>query len=249
VWVATCYGGYCTPSSGSCTEDLDCPGGFVCIDGECLRGSEPIPCTSAFECATGQYCRGGFCQDGGDTNQCTTGDDCPGGGSGDDVGQACIAGVCSGSLGSYQTCGGNDDVSFCPAGTACTSGYCLPAEGACNLDGDCGDGESCMRGWCGVACEGDSGCAAGETCALGRCAAVCTDYSQCAAHESCFDGGCVPTDSVVSSLGGSQDLWSVDMPGSSGDVQGGCSTGGSSGSLWLMLALFAPMALRKRRRA
>src|SRR6185503_7983765 len=212
---AVCEGGYCLPGGDggghSCSSDGDCPGGYGCVGGHCAPVQDPEACDSAFDCG-GHLCVGGFCQPGGDVVECETAQDCYGN---DDVGnETCIGGICYDNSVDLRLCSSSD---ICPAGFECRGGTCNRSEGACELDGDCTDGQSCIDGWCGQRC--DAGCSG--TCALGRCVAACGTYSDCEIGEACWSGGCVPRYSVVARSGGDPQLWVVALPGS-GNVEGGC---------------------------
>jgi len=57
-----------------CTDDADCPGGGVCVDGECVI---PVGCATAADCASDEECVDGVCvAQGGD--DCDSDADCDG---------------------------------------------------------------------------------------------------------------------------------------------------------------------------
>ena len=242
---AVCVGGYCLPGGdgggGSCSSDDQCPGGYGCSGGHCAPADDPVACDSQYDCG-GNLCTGGFCQPGGDVVTCETAQDCYGN---DDVGnETCVDGVCYDNSVDLRLCSSS---TICPAGFSCSGGTCQRQEGACELDADCGDGDSCIEGWCGQRC-GD-GCGSG-VCAAGRCVAACDTYSQCEIGEACWSGGCMPKYALVARDGGDPQLWVVALPGS-GNVTGGCQAGGgagaSAGALLLLCAAVLGLGRRRRR--
>ncbi len=243
VYVNTCYGGFCTPSTGGCTDATDCAGGEVCANGVCVPGDPPAQCANDYDCPGGYTCENGVCQPGGVVDGCTTAADCPANGT-DDVGPACVGGLCTSNRIAPTSCAAGET---CAPGTSCSGGVCLPIAGACELDSDCSDGSSCVAGWCGVACASGSECTTG-VCSLGRCADPCGDYSQCGNYEACLSGGCVPLAAAVGQVGGDQSSWEPDVPGSdSNDVKGGCNSGGGGAGGTLLLVLCAFGLIRRRR--
>ncbi len=245
VYPETCFGGFCTPNPGGCTADGDCPGGFGCTDGLCTPLGEPQPCVTVFDCGGGQVCSGGFCEPG-EAETCVTADDCPRNPN-DDVGAACIGGVCSTQANAITHCTSSAD---CAPGFGCAGGECAEIPGACQLDGDCAEG-ACIAGWCGTACAESSSCGSGQVCTGGRCAASCRTYGDCGEYETCLDGGCVPLPSPGRGTGGDQSGWDV-SPMS--ELGGGCSVSersrGGGGVGWLLAVAAAlvigPFAGRRR---
>lgn len=244
--IPVCYGGYCSAGTGDCILDSDCPGGFGCTEGECIPVFDPTRCQNQYDCRGGYVCESGVCQPGGDVVECQTSSDCYGN---DDVGnEQCIGGVCVDSTVDLRLC---SDDSVCPSGTACTGGFCMRAEGACELDSDCSGGDSCISGWCGLRCPDDGGCGSGFTCSMSRCVPECVSYDECGTSETCWSGGCVALYAFVGQPGGDIDLWQVALP-EEGDVQGGCQASGSGSSTGLgllLLALVLGTVRRKRSRA
>lgn len=245
VWVPVCYDGFCVPGGGDCAGDPDCPGGAVCEDGTCLDADPPTPCTSQYDCGGGAVCEGGFCEPtDSPTGACETADDCPRNPE-DDVGPACVGGLCTSNRTSLPSCAASAD---CAAGTLCSGGVCLPAAGACELDGDC-DGGTCVSGWCGQACAAADECAAGDACVLGRCGAGCQTYADCGDMQACLGGGCVAIPAVIrAGLGGGQSAWEPELPGAS-PVGGGCSATGDARADLLVAVLLALGLLATRRRS
>jgi hypothetical protein len=111
--------GQCVPSGG-CTTDTECPGGQMCIAGQCLT-----PNCATLGCPAGMTCdpASGDCVA---SAACRVSSDCP-------SGHPCVGGQCVAS--GCQTTG-------CPAGMACdpTSGQCIPA--GCAVTG-CAPGTVC----------------------------------------------------------------------------------------------------------
>ena len=135
-----------------CSVDTDCPGGQICINGECV--DDPAPeCTVDSDCPQGEICINGKCvpdddvvdplpdpdDDGPDPDpdpdpdpvgdECKIDADCP-------EGQVCVNGKC------VTTCSIDSD---CPAGYVCVNGVCVLA---CTIDSDCPDGQICVNGVC-----------------------------------------------------------------------------------------------------
>jgi MYXO-CTERM domain-containing protein len=249
VYPPVCYGGFCTPSGGDCDDDIDCPGGMVCVDGDCVGAEDPTPCTSQYDCGGAAVCNGGFCEPTDWPDGCEVPEDCPRKPE-DDVGPACVGGVCTTSRIAPPACAAPGE---CSHGTECSAGVCTPIAGACELDSDCG--ANCIDGWCGISCTETAECSDGAVCARGRCVAPCATYAECGGFDACLAGGCVPLPAVVAAgYGGDQSLWKVDLPGESpADVGGGCgcstaaSASGSGGAVW-WIVLMAPLVLRRRRR-
>ena len=247
VFVPVCYGGFCTPGGGGCSEDSECDGGTACIDGNCLPIGDPTSCQTQFDCGGGAVCEGGFCVPTDSPAECTVAEDCPADPEDDVV--ACIGGLCTSSRLSTTLCSTDGD---CNAGRACTAGTCGVIPGACELDGDCSDA-GCIDGWCGTACATAGDCAAGEACTLGRCGASCATYAECGTFQACLGGGCLALPAYVAAgRSGDQSVWAVDVPGEGqSDVAGGCAAApgerDSTTSFWL-LVLIVPLGLARRRR-
>lgn len=86
----------------TCARDADCPGGGICVGGECLI---PVACREDADCATGEECAGGQCV-------AVGGDDC-------ETDADCAPLVCD-----RGTCGP------CGADADCEDGRCAP-DGTC----------------------------------------------------------------------------------------------------------------------
>jgi hypothetical protein len=182
--------GVCT---AQCKDVSNCPAGFLCASGYCLKagdGKYGTPCTKDMDCQTGQCLTIGgldkIC-----SKSCTKNTDCPGSnpctystcippGSGMFGATCakhtdCASGLCAGMSMKLcsQFCKSDSD---CPAGAGCvSSGYCVkkkPPTGSCMSKADCNAGEFCKQqspdvmGMCTVDCNpyGDAGCADGSVC-------------------------------------------------------------------------------------
>ncbi|HWV39586.1 MAG TPA: hypothetical protein VN033_14045 [Vulgatibacter sp.] len=211
-----CTAGACDPADGSCKanpvneggacdDGSACTVGDSCVEGVCIPG-QALDCSSLdSDCTRGTCdpnegaCVGVPLADG---TSCDDGDSCT-------TGDSCRAGVCT--SGAPKDCSGFD--------SACATGACDPAQGACVAvpkpsstlcdDGDpCTLGDFCLDGYCrGVPrnCSAlDSACSAG-VCnpADGTCGIVprndgtpCDAIDLCAAGGVCQDGTCVGGDRV-----------------------------------------------------
>jgi len=131
-----------------CSAELACPFGEVCVEGACQAQS----CVTSEQCGIEQYCKEGSCADG-----CAADTDCMFGDVCDADTRTCTVGECSDTR---TDCGFGE---FCsPSGDCYEAGgnYCKP----CEADGDCGAGNYCLAGYCGVACDNDLDCPAGYDC-------------------------------------------------------------------------------------
>jgi hypothetical protein len=64
-------------SRQTCTNDADCPAGFMCVNGSC-RETDGTECQTDDECPEGYTCENGFCRPEGTLpGSCNTSDDCP----------------------------------------------------------------------------------------------------------------------------------------------------------------------------
>lgn len=131
-----------------CSESTPCPFGSVCVEGVCEEQS----CATSDQCGIEQYCKDRTCVDG-----CLESTDCMFGDTCDAETNTCTPGECTDTR---TDCGFGE---FCsPAGDCYDAGgnYCKP----CQEDGDCGDGNYCLAGYCGVACDTDADCPGGYDC-------------------------------------------------------------------------------------
>ncbi|HEY7724328.1 MAG TPA: MopE-related protein, partial [Anaeromyxobacteraceae bacterium] len=246
-----CLNGVCTfPSCG--TPESSCGPGYVCNATSC----EPAPCPTG-PCPTGQVCQGGACADPCAGKSCAPGSFCSGGtctgggchASGCPAGELCRGGTCA-----ADPCAGLS----CPAGTFCRGGDCVQA---CAFV-SCAVGERCdTDGFCIVEpCSGKT-CGAGEICQGGTCVPDPCAGQGCGASQVCTGGLCVddPCAGVTCPAGqcirgqcfASNNLSGDGQPPrqTSGGKSGcGCGGGlGEAGPAALLLALLAPLRLRRRR--
>jgi len=172
-------GEYCTIETGAC--DSNCGPNGTCTTecwGDCKPRENGSICYSDNECQFGQFC---------DRDPCVFPEGDAAGNGADRIG-------CGGVCAAKEGCNGPNDcapgeICGCApyAGDAPANGLmpcylqCQPAEGACNYDGDCKEGQVCQNGACTEIqrnCTGDSQCPSGWLC-----------QSQCDA------GGATPGDS------------------------------------------------------
>ena len=138
-----CRGGVCVV--GTCADDdLICPAGMSCVDGQCSVACQRSdhcrphacvdgvcqPCAGDLECGQGWVCERGECSPFCDETACADGEVC-------DVEAGRCVTVCLAG----ESCG---------AGLICDeeSGECVEAQ--CTGPDDCGDREVCMEGRCEV---------------------------------------------------------------------------------------------------
>ncbi len=222
---STCEPAIACVSSKDCTAVCDFNGGFCvdCVDAaDCTNGQAcaawhkcvPVTCTTtacqggaAFACTAGSwsYSVGSDCQDGNPCtlDTCATGVGCqqvPGTASCDDknactLGDACAAGMCTGSL---QGC---DDKNVCTADSCDSTSGCQHAPFAA----PCDDGDPCtLFDFCQVSlcqgatmdCNDNNDCTA-DSCSGGTCqhtaiAGTCDDLNGCTVGDTCVTGQCAP---------------------------------------------------------
>jgi hypothetical protein len=137
VVLASCGGGG-SGSSVACDEDGSCAFGESCVEGVCVEAS----CNTSIQCPMEHYCGNGrTCEPG-----CEDNDDCyPGDRCDIDLG-SCVSEGCNETA---VDCGFRE---FCNVanGECYDAGnqYCQP----CSDDDECGDGNFCWAGYCGVDC-------------------------------------------------------------------------------------------------
>lgn len=192
----------------SCSATSACPTGYFCDDRNvcapgCTTNTDCATLSTALVCDTTQHrcVPGGSCQR---DSECTT------------AGQVCVDGSCRAATTlcryNYQCTSGHECVDgrcltpcrtgvttgagSCPAGLACTSGYCqYPTGGTC---GSCATSQVCAGGTCLAACTTDGQCGSGKFCDHGVCrvddrrpAPFCTAPANgCATGSVCVDGVC-----------------------------------------------------------
>ncbi len=185
----------CDFATGLCRdlcEDVDCPGGELCVEGDCV----PDDCR-AHGCADGEVCVGGECQE----DPCV-GVECV-------EGEFCRDGECAKSC-AQTACAGDE---ICVDG-ACVGDPCRRVE--CDGELECVEGECVDPGACaGVRCGPDEVCEGGE-CVGDPCAGVrCPVGEECVVRQGAaqcvregseppppdFDGGPSPGDAGPDSGG------------------------------------------------
>ena len=186
-------GGDSGTTEPECTENAECGGGELCVEGQCRTAClEDGDCPSELPICSDTLCV-----------ECDGDGDC-----GD--GESCVDNACT------FFCESNSD---CSGGEFCTDdGECVPIE--CTDDADCEDGEICNSEFTceAVECTENADCAGGELCNDGTCVSItggdCTDgEAEClgdfggrtcvggewddfaCAEGICLDGECV-TDGV-----------------------------------------------------
>jgi hypothetical protein len=147
--IGAAVGGCPSGAPAECSETQACPIGSVCQAGVC----EAQYCATSSQCGIEQYCS----EDRACTPGCQLDSDCKFGDYCDEGTQTCMASECTNSR---LDCGYKE---FCsPAGECYEAGgrYCQD----CEDDADCGVGNYCLSGYCGVACEDDTDCPGGFDC-------------------------------------------------------------------------------------
>lgn len=219
-----------------CGKEYPCPQGKTCNDDfECVGGGNP-GCQSNTDCNQGQVCQNGACVN--SNPGCQGNGDCA-------QGQICQNGSC---IPDPSICQRDAN---CPPGQTCQQGRCVPESGGCKSDAECGAGRECSNGTCinsnpppdgggNSAC--DPPCEANSVCNNGVCifARRCETSLECTVSEDCITGFCRPID-----------LPPDRRPNPPDDVACGCSTTDSGPALggWLLILLFFPLLLRRRKRA
>lgn len=195
----TCIAGRCT-----CTSDLDCPSGDVCLAGG-VCGMDTDPCAHV-SCALGEVCRGGTCAPVTCAAGCDPGEVC------DTSSGNCRAilpchfatpcadgGICEdGAQPDGEPC---NDGEACTSGDTCRAGTCSGTSYSCPAPGACQQAVACAGdGGCeitpatdGTPCDDGVSCTHTDQCVAGACAGTTYTCSpnQCAATSVCAgDGGC-----------------------------------------------------------
>jgi hypothetical protein len=139
----------CTGAEFECDEQTPCGFAETCVEGVC----ETDGCATSAQCPMENYCVEGEC-----TAGCSEDTDCYPGSSCDASLRSCVEDEC---VETAVDCGYRE---FCNAGTGdCYDAgdlYCRP----CDEDYECGDGNYCLAGYCGVDCAGGRECPAGFEC-------------------------------------------------------------------------------------
>jgi MYXO-CTERM domain-containing protein len=169
--------------SCACSQDRDCVGDFVCIQGTC----QEAPCVSDADCPDGQVCEaGGDCV----PQTCSTDNDCQNG-------YACTSGICE-RCSVCDRCNSNND---CGSNSVCVQGgVCVTY---CGQDGSCPGTTVCVDGGGAFVCvnadyQTNGFCPAGFTCTDGTRTDQCAFNADCPPGQRCeeVDGfnACVPDD-------------------------------------------------------
>ena len=150
-----CLNHSCVIIPGRCENDSQCPSGYVCRDGDCVR---PPRCLNDGDCPEGYICIDGTCS----RPECSSNADCP-------AGLICANGRC---VIAPPECARDSD---CSAGFVCRGGKCVVVPPECDSDTDCPAGYVCTAGKCVTRppeCTADADCPAGKICIGGQCRAV-----------------------------------------------------------------------------
>ncbi|MCB9669635.1 MAG: hypothetical protein H6734_09220 [Alphaproteobacteria bacterium] len=137
------------PSAGDvCTAERPCGWGQTCVAGSCVDTA----CATSAQCPIETFCLEGRCVDG-----CRQESDCGPGRTCDLLLQECVDAGC---IDTQLDCGFRE-VCDTTTGTCYDAGeqYCRP----CQQSVQCGEGNVCFQGYCGVDCN-DSECPAGFDC-------------------------------------------------------------------------------------
>ena len=151
IWLIAVMLMSCTHSGGTeCDAETPCAFGETCSSGYC----ESAECNTSAECPMESYCTGGrTCQAG-----CENTSDCYPGYTCDLETSACKEAVCTDTA---LDCGFRE---FCNLATGecydAGNQYCSP----CTEDFECGTGNYCFWGYCGVDCSGGKECPGGFEC-------------------------------------------------------------------------------------
>lgn len=135
-----------------CDDETPCDFGEQCVAGTCTQPQ----CSSSQQCPIETFCRGRDCVPG-----CQNDGDCRTGYSCDQEESECVINECTET---QVDCGFRE---FCNVATGdCFDAgdqYCKPCRNQ-TAEQDCGSGNSCIGGYCGVNCEGGTECPGGFEC-------------------------------------------------------------------------------------
>jgi hypothetical protein len=182
---AQCLNGACTPASGQCFDQTQCPTNSQCVQGACTPSCSTTACPTGYSCDANNECTGNPTPCGSGAS-CSTGDVC--------VEQHCVA-----PCGDGGTCSA--------AGFVCVEGGCIPNQlptFVCGADGSVGDGQAgdcaigsiCLHHSCFIACNPDAGATAcAEAAMFNVCKSVTTSngtYPVCGSSSN-LGSQCDPT--------------------------------------------------------
>jgi hypothetical protein len=198
------------PPPLNCTDNTECPIGFVCNGEECVEANltPTVGCTDSSECAPGFQCSFSSCQPEGCLidEHCAQGSLCvggecvpPGNLTACDSDLECFGPrTCIGGLCLVPECQNDTDCETPPA-TFCVGGACLPIPAEeCESAADCEPGQDCIISGCFVGgifptCDDGVGCEPGQVCIAELCVtAVCEIDADCGEGLACVFGGCSP---------------------------------------------------------
>jgi hypothetical protein len=222
------------PPEGGCWEHEDCPEGSFCENPSicpcgalCDMIDIPGVCKPLFDecCFTDEMCPDGICVG-----------TYPGGGAGVCVSPPGDGGCFSvDDCESYEFCSG---AQVCPCGANCPTlpGYCLPLDGCCWIEADCGDEEKCASAGNGqpgicLAQPPEGKCWDDDECPGGMCngASFCPCNMDCDADMWEGPGDCVyPVNSCVEAAVDDTGL-GAPCPGGNADCDGFTSSICSAG--------------------
>ena len=140
------------PNRFECDEETPCAFGSTCIAGQC----EEVSCATSEQCPMEHYCDATrSCVEG-----CKENSDCLAGSECDKEADVCVPSECQNTS---TDCGYKE---YCNSATGdcyeAGGDFCKPCE---PQDDECGSGNICWAGYCGVNCEGGRECPSGFECA------------------------------------------------------------------------------------
>jgi len=148
LWLGGCTGG----SQSECSAEQGCEFGELCIEGQCISGR----CSTSSQCPMEYHCSQRNCVAG-----CEADTDCLPGFRCDTDAGSCVDAPC---VDSSVDCGFRE---FCNTltGECYDAGgqYCKPCDRD-NEELDCGSGNVCFAGYCGVDCSEGRECPSGFDC-------------------------------------------------------------------------------------